>query len=1009
MHFVPSWSGHHPVTSLSFFFDAPAYLALFALLPVIWWISHRSLQSLGVFRYSLAILFRSALLSLLVVALAEIHLVRVSEGIAAYFLIDQSTSIDPRQREAVFAYANAAVKQHQVAAKGDQAGVIVFGRDAQIEQPPQESGVMPVKRETPLDESRTNIADALKIAKGSFPDGLAKRIVLISDGNQNLGDAVIDAHALADQGIGFDVVPLPRRITSDILIEKIIAPTNSYADAPHDVSVVVDYQHAPELKSPPPVTGRLTVTRRSGLQTIMLAEEQVTLEPGKNVFRFRDELEVPGFYTREATFVADDAASDAYSQNNRAFNFTQVPGKGRVLFIVDAMAPEGYQPLIEMLRKNGLDITVQTTDSLFTRLADLQEFDSVVLADVARSGRSQSENVIEFSDAQSQLLVHNVEQMGAGLIMLGGPQSFGAGGWENSPLEKAMPVDFRVDNAKVKAVSAVMLVIDRSGSMAGLKLQMAKAAATEALRMLSPMDHIGIITFDSEAQEVIKLGRKAGQANKAHARITRIGSGGGTNLDPAIRLGYERLEKINASVKHMIVLTDGQTAGSGYSQLAARNRSKGVTTTAVAMGGDADFNLMRELAQRGSGKFYKVTNPKIVPKIFIEEMRRVVRPSLYEDEKGLPLIVAGPHEILSGAQVGIPPITGFVLTTTKQNPLVETPLLSTKPGSPNDSVLATWQYGAGRVAAFTSDAGQRWTKDWSGWADRDRFFTQLIRWSLRPQGEHRNYSLTTDLRDGKLIATLQALNDSGDFISNLPVEGSVIDDKGTKAQLLDFRAIAPGRYQASFPLEKEGSYLLAVKPSRGEGVLRSGINVPFSPEFNQLQSNGALLTSLASLRPKQGAAGAVIELPSDPESWKSWQGPNVFRRDLLQGRRFTNVWPFVLLISAVLFFADIFNRRVAVPWGAIAEKAASWLPRKAQLASAPDHRLQRLRAVKSRAALQAPHSLQIVEQSQVLEPVSDPLDRETPQPAPAMSEAPVVPNDDYTLRLLRTKRSLRKD
>lgn len=997
------------MNSLSFYFDAPLYLALLALLPVIWFISYRSLQSLGVVRYSLAILFRSALLTLFVLALAEIHLIRVSEGIATYFLIDQSTSIDPSQRDAVFAYANAAVKQHQVASKGDQAGVIVFGRDAMIEQPPQETGVMPVKRETPLDESRTNIADALRIAKGSFPDGLAKRIVLISDGNQNLGDAFVDAHSLADQGIGFDVVPLPRRINSDILIEKIVAPTHSFVAAPHEVSVIVDYQHAPDLKSPPPVTGKLTVTRRAGVQSIVLAEEQVTLTPGKNIFRFRDELEHPGFYTREAVFVADDAKGDAYSQNNRAFNFTHVPGRGRVLFIVDAMAPDSFDPFVEVLRKNGLDITVQTSDTIFTRLADLQEFDSVVLADIPRSGRTPTENVVEFSDAQAQLLVHNVEQTGAGLVMLGGPQSFGAGGWDDSPLEKAMPVDFQVDNAKVKAVSAVMLVIDRSGSMAGLKLQMAKAAATEAVRMMGPMDHIGVITFDSEAQEVIKLGRKSVQGNKAHARISRIGSGGGTNLEPAIRLGYERLAKVNASVKHMIVLTDGQTAGSGYAQMAARNRSQGVTTTAMAMGGDADMNLMRDIAQRGAGKFYKVTNPKIIPKVFVEELRRVVRPSLYEDEKGLQVMVASPHEIISGTQTGIPPITGFVLTTTKQNPLVETPLLSQKPGSPNDSVLATWQYGAGRVAAFTSDAGQRWTKDWAGWADRDRFFTQLIRWSLRPQGEHRNFSLTSDIRDGKLVATLHALSDDGDFITNLPVEGSVIDDKGDKAQLLDFKAIAPGRYQASLPLEKEGSYLLAVRPGRKEGIIRSGVNVPFSPEFNQLEANGDLLMSLASLQPKQGSRGEVIELPRDPESWKSWKGPNVFRRDLQQGRRFTNVWPLVLLCGAVLFFADVFNRRVAIPWGAIREKAMSYLPARTAEAVAPDRRLQRLRAVKSTAAIQSPLSLQIVEEAPLAEsiPVGPAPKQEIA--APALAEGPSPANEDYTLRLLRTKRSLKKE
>jgi hypothetical protein len=267
--------------------------------------------------------------------------------------------------------------------------------------------------------------------------------------------------------------------------------------------------------------------------------------------------------------------------------------------------------------------------------------------------------------------------------------------------------------------------------MSGQKLEMSKSAAMAAVKAMGPRDYISVVAFDSEAQIVVPL-QRVGESNRAAARISRLGPGGGTNLQPGMEEGYKALTRAQASVKHMIVLTDGQTMGEGYEALAAKMRKQGITTTGVAVGNDAARGLLANIATRGGGKFYFVDNPRAIPRIFLQEARRVARPLVYEDEKGFLPARTQPHELLQGVEGDLPPLTGFVMTTVKENPLVETPLVSPQHDSKNGTLLATWTYGLGRSVAWTSDVGQRWAKDWPAWENYDKVFSQMVRWSLRP-------------------------------------------------------------------------------------------------------------------------------------------------------------------------------------------------------------------------------------------------------------------------------------
>jgi Mg-chelatase subunit ChlD len=933
-------------------FDRPWFLLLLLLLPAIWAMGWKSLSGLGKFRFWTAMTIRSVLLLLLVMALAEVQLVRISQKIVALFLIDQSTSVAATERQAAFAYASAAVSKHRDSVIEDQAGVIVFGAQAQIEHSPSPDGAVPTRLEGSVDNSRTNLAGAMRLAKASFPAGAAKRVVILSDGNQNVGDAASEARDLAAAGIGIDVAPLAHAPHGDVVVERVTAPAGARSGQPFDVQVVVDYRLPPvsEFATPPQATidGKLSVFRKASGQTQLVGEENVTLRAGKQVFQFRQTLEETAFYTYEATFVPTEGQADHYVQNNTAAAFTHLQGKGRVLLVVNSENPAEFDGLATLLRKNELEVTVQPTNALFTSLGELQAFDCVILGNVPRTTGVLADELVQFTDDQVNMLVKNVEQLGCGLVMIGGPESFGAGGWANTELEKALPVDLTVKNSKVAAVGALMLVIDKSGSMAGEKLELSKAAAIAAVGMLGPMDSIGVIAFDDGHDEIISLQKVGDRAHRIKDRVKRLGPGGGTNMETGLKRGYQQLLKSKASVKHLIVLTDGQTAGTGYQKLASDMRKQDITTTAVAVGNDAAKALLQEIAARGDGKYYQALNPKAIPKIFMKETRRVMRPLIFEAPTGISLVQNEGHEMLTGVDSDLPPITGYVLTSLKENPLVEAPLLASQPGSPNNTVLAAWTYGLGRTVVLTTDAGQRWSTAWNDWGDRDKFYTQLVRWSMRPLLDHGNFTIASQVRDGHLDVNVQAITPQGDFINNLSMGGALIGDDNSEQADLAFEQTGPGRYQARIPLEKAGTYLLGIQPGPGMGVLRTGVNVPYSPEYRDTTTNEALLTSLASLKPEGGKPGEIIRLPEDPAQWSKFPGPNVYRRDLPPGRSLTGIWPMTVLVAACLFFFDVLNRRLQIPWQELGAYLARLWPRAAAVAEVPAP-MARLHATKRQA------------------------------------------------------------
>ncbi len=590
------------------------------------------------------------------------------------------------------------------------------------------------------------------------------------------------------------------------------------------------------------------------------------------------------------------------SQNNQASAFTHVRGKGRVLLIEDCDHLGEFDFLVERLRLMNLELDVQRSDQLFTSLGELQAYDCVILANVPRSSGGglddmDSNTVSSFRDEQIAMLVRNTQQMGCGLIMLGGMNSFGAGGWANTELEAAMPVDFQIKNAKVHAVGALVLMMHASEMADGNFWQ--KIVAREAIKSLGPMDYCGLIHWDNFGQDAWLWGGKqgliriSGKRKQMLAQLNRMAPGDMPDFEPGMKMALAAFNKVPAAMKHMIVISDGDPSAP-FDSTVNRYKQAGVKITTVAVGthGPAGDQTLQSLAAATGGQYYVVSDPKVLPKIYQREARRVARPLVKDLNNVTPRLVY-PHEILEGIDGPLPPISGMVLTTVKENPLVEVAIRSPEPPEPeNSTIMAAWTYGLGRTAVVTTDAGHRWAASWTTWENYDKFYSQLVRWAMRPSSEQGKYTVAVDVRDGKVRVVVTALDQNNEFRNFLDMAASAIGPD-LKAFDVQVRQLASGRYVAEFDADQAGSYHLTIVPHPGEAPILTGVNVPYSAEFRDHDTNIGLLQNLVALSPEGGQPGVLATTDLTESNLAQLLQLDSFRPDLPKAMSIEDIWPLI--------------------------------------------------------------------------------------------------------------------
>lgn len=1001
-------------------FDSPWYLVLLAALPWIWWSSFRSLAGLGRLRRAAAIALRSVIFALLVLALAEAQWVRTTDRLTVIYLLDQSLSISQAQTDAMIKYINESIRRQRDRAREDRAGVIVFGTEAAVEIPPLDETQQMPRVETMIDREHTNLAGAMKMAVACFPHDTQKRIVVLTDGNQNIGDALAQARALAEAGIGIDVVPIRSQPFGEVSVEKVTIPSDVRRGQPFDLSVVLNNKIA-EGQSRGSVDGRLQIVRKTGNRETMLTDQEVTLEPGIRVFRVREEIDAPDFYTYEARFVPKNPADDTMPQNNQATTFTHVRGSGQVLLFEDFENKGEFDLLVQRLRDMNLEVALRSTrpDELFNDLAQLQPFDTVILANVPRE---------HFSDEQVEMLARNTQNLGGGLVMIGGPNSFGAGGWTNTPVEEAMPVDFQIKNAKVVPIGALAMLMHASEMPDGNFWQ--KVIAREALKTLGDQDYCGVIHWGLREEWLWRGMLKVG-ANRMQmlGRLDRMTPGDMPEFESSLVLARNEFANLpDAASKHMIIISDGDPADANYgpSGAIAGLVKQGVKVSTVAIGahGQAGHARLRNIALRTGGKYYVVTNARTLPRIYQKEARRIARPLVFERSDGFRPQIKYPHEMIQGIENPLPPITGYVLTTAKENPLVEVSLLAPQPpGQTNSTILASWTYGLGKTVAFTTDAGKRWASAWTTWENYDRLFSQIVRWSMRPTGEGGKFTVSTDNRDGKVRVVVTALDKDDEFLNFLNLSSLVVGPD-MKPIDLEMKQTAPGRYIGEFDAKKTGSYLLMVSPGPGKAPIRAGMSVPYSDEFRERETNETLLSSMAHVVPQQGAAGKVIDAPLNlppDERLATLLDTNPFRRDLAPATSSQGVWHLLVLGASCLFFFDVFVRRVTVSFDWVRPLTSGAFDRILGRQARPDvaATIERLRSRKAevavqleqkRAALRFEPTAEVSGSAESLKDlIAQPDQSASQQDKKQASLTPEQEEESYTTRLLKAKQKARDE
>ena len=546
-----------------------------------------------------------------------------------------------------------------------------------------------------------------------------------------------------------------------------------------------------------------------------------------------------GMYTYRVR--VDGFADDELPDNDQALTLVDVRGQPLLLYVEGESDQSHY--LAEAMAKEGIRLQTRPARGIPDTLQGLAGFDGVILSDIPAR---------QLTDHQMGLLRDYVEQLGGGFLMIGGVQSFGVGGYYRTPIEDLLPVKMKAPDTQVHHATALALVIDRSGSMTGQKLELAKSACSASVELLTAKDFLAVVAFDDRAHWIVPMAA-VGSKDAATSQISGITPGGGTNLQPAMNEAYQALQHVKAKLKHMIILTDGQTGGGGYEALAGQMKQEGMTVSTVAVGGGADVALLERIAAAGGGKAYATTDAANLPKIFTQDTMIHVG-KLIREESFLPRQVER-HPMLRGwDSEQTPPLLGYVKTHRKS--LAQVPLVTDQ----GDPLLAHWRFGLGKVTAFTSDCKSRWAAGWiTGWSGYSWFWAQVLREMARPtQGQGLDLELQ-ELRGRQASVSVDLAEDAGDFKNDAEVIADVYFVPAGGGQIgmrqcctLPLDQTAPGRYEQRFALGDPGIYL--VRARSGSDVVSAGLVSNVSSESAAGQVDLPLLARIC-----QTTGGRVLD------------------------------------------------------------------------------------------------------------------------------------------------------
>jgi len=812
----------------------------------------------------------------------------------------------------------------------------------------------------------TDIASALRLAAGMLPADAARRVLLISDGNQTSGDALSAAKSLFGRGAAgsadrtrLDVLAVRYRATNLVVVESIDVP----ATAPARASITARVQ----MFASQATRGRLRVTTEGQVVDLdpnsVSNEKAVEIAAGSTTILVQVPLGAGRVHRLEATFEPDASAdvSKASARTNTARAIITTPGAGSVLLVDGVSRAQVDGPgsmLAAAIRSADLAVDVTAPEGMPQELLGLEKYDLVILQNVPAD--------LVPGPAQ-QSLIRYVAELGGGLVMVGGPESFGAGGWRGQPLEAVLPVKLDLPERMVIPAVALIIVMDSSGSM-GMRVSgsvrsqqdVANEGAAIAIRSLDKSDLIGVIQFDTRPDVVVPLGKNL-KADESERLTRAIYPRGGTNMPPALEMAYEQLKTVQAKVKHVVVLSDGVSMGRGkLVGIAQKMAADGIKLSAIAVGDEADNEGMSVMATAGGGTYYRVDNPSTLPRVFLKAVR-VVRTPMVREEPFVPVLPPSGSPLVAGlAELGdVPALNGLTLTMPREQQaaraegsaadaaqaggakageakavgVVDLPSnnadsLGTLTGGvtyamvtpKGEPVLAHWQVGLGQVAAFTSDA-HRWAAPWLSWPGYNAMWVQIARSVGRP-ASGRPGELTAEFAGDRLKVRFDAQDERARPLDMLTVTGALYTPTGERLEIR-LPQVGPGRYEAQIDprlavtaggssietLAADGPYVITLTPVRPGDRERAPQRLP-------AVIGGAVKPQSSEYRFARSDDGLLDELArlggGEILDWDSPNAARLFDRSAVAPQQTRlPLWPYLMPALLGMLLLDIATRRLA--------------------------------------------------------------------------------------------------
>lgn len=784
---------------------SPKMLGLALLAPFFLWMIGKSLADLPLPQRVASVLLRIAFVVLLALGLSRLARTATTQKIATVYLVDVSESVP----DAALEDARAEITKALVEKPEDAiVRVVTFAKRPRVVPledgaktapllerhdiaPSEDASTKTASRDRPVRSglgAATDIASAMQLAYGLFPSGYLRHAVVLSDGVQTDGDILAEANRARDFGVKLFAIPYHRPVPGEVALRDLRLPEKVRVGETFNLHANVFSSRAQRV--------RATLKQGEAINGLDGIRD-VDLVPGDNDVTFKSVVRVAG----EVTYALElsNIAEDRFKENNRFAVSVAVPGRPSVLYAEGNTSRATY--LAAALSAQELDVDVRSPREIPSSIRELERYDFVILSDAPAEAVSLT---------QQDAIESYVRDLGGGFLFAGGEAGFGLGGWSRTTVERILPVRMESEKKRDEPQVAMVLVLDRSGSMSGLPMEMAKAAAKATADTLSSDDLIEVIAFDSAPTRVVRM-TPAKHRARIQNDIARIQAGGGTEIFGALDAAYQSLTTTRARRKHVILLTDGQASSNGITDLVQAMAAEGITVSSVGLGSGIDEHLLRSISDLGGGRLYKVMDPQQLPRVFTRETEMVSRNAAVE-EYFQPKIVHAADFLRGIDMASAPFLHGYVATKMKPPPAQE--ILQSEVAEP---ILARWHVGLGWSLAWTSDVKNLWAVEWLRWPGYGQFWGQLVREHMRQKKRQQfDMACSIDAATGHVKASIDAVGGDDRFQNGLDARLGVTGPQPNgETRKIAMKQTAPGRYESDFPLDRFGSFVLHASLEKG--------------------------------------------------------------------------------------------------------------------------------------------------------------------------------------------------